>query len=328
MEVWLNCLREEDPGEKWAHAFARTWPRYREWYLADGDGARPSYLECREQFVRHFPELTDHYERLCDLSGGGDLASRFLSMYRPPAFMSGCTQVAFERETGALIRNYDYQPRLFEGVLWCTNWLRPVIAVSDCSWGALDGVNESGLCASLTFGGRKVTGEGFGIPLVIRYLLETCDDVPSALEALERIPVHMAYNILLMDAEGRHATVFVGPDRKLGVVDDNVCSNHQEQVDWPEYAEATATVEREATVRALLEDEATNCESLIAAFLQPPLYNTNYERSFGTLYTAAWYPSERALELIWPTRRVRQSFDDFLEQRLKIRLSPHSEEAR
>ena len=49
--------------------------------------------------------------------------------------------------------------------------------MSDCLWGLLDGVNDAGLAVSLTFGGRRVLGDGFGIPIVIRYLLETCETV-------------------------------------------------------------------------------------------------------------------------------------------------------
>ncbi len=36
------------------------------------------------------------------------------------------------------------------------------------------------LAVALAFGGRKVTGIGFGIPLVIRYVLETCSNVEEA----------------------------------------------------------------------------------------------------------------------------------------------------
>jgi len=38
------------------------------------------------------------------------------------------------------------------------------MGMSDCLWGLLDGVNGDGLCASLTFGGRRIVGVGFGIP--------------------------------------------------------------------------------------------------------------------------------------------------------------------
>ncbi len=63
-----------------------------------------------------------------------------------------------------------------------TKWLKPVIGMSDCTWGLLDGMNADGLSASLAFGGRKISGDGFGIPLVIRYLLETASTVDEAVD--------------------------------------------------------------------------------------------------------------------------------------------------
>ena len=42
-------------------------------------------------------------------------------------------------------------------------------------------MNDAGLAVSLTFGGRRALGTGFGIPLVVRYLLETCATVERGL---------------------------------------------------------------------------------------------------------------------------------------------------
>ena len=61
--------------------------------------------------------------------------------------------------------------------------------MSDCLWGLLDGMNDAGLAVSLTFGGRPVLGDGFGIPLVMRYVLETCEDVAEARRGAGPAPV-------------------------------------------------------------------------------------------------------------------------------------------
>jgi predicted choloylglycine hydrolase len=61
-----------------------------------------------------------------------------------------------------------------EGLIWISRLLdREVIAMGDGLWGVLDGINEDGLAVSLTFGGRRVLGDGFGIPLIMRYVMET-----------------------------------------------------------------------------------------------------------------------------------------------------------
>ncbi|MCC5907561.1 MAG: hypothetical protein JJU13_15215 [Balneolaceae bacterium] len=271
------------------------------------------------------PELVSLYGEVCKLAGGGDLTSRYLSMWNPPAFMSGCTQVAWIKETPALIRNYDHYPKWFEGVMLKSNWLRPVIGISDCNWGLLDGMNSSGLCASLNFGGRNVVGEGFGIPLVIRYLLETCENVEEAVKSLKRIPVHMAYNVMLMDREGNYATLFLGPDRPATLVNKQACTNHQGDIEWPEYAFETQTIERERAVENYLKDKKLDLNSLCEKFLQPPLHQFGKKKSFGTLYSAAWFPETGKVKLFWKGKELNQSFSKFTEKQITVQITNQPE---
>ena len=84
--------------------------------------------------------------------------------------------------------NYDYHPRA-EQVVMSTRFTGPrgYLAPAIADGILLDGMNSDGLAVSLTFGGAKVYGPGFGIPLVIRYLLEVAGTV-SELMALRRDP--------------------------------------------------------------------------------------------------------------------------------------------
>ncbi len=321
MLIKIKCIDEDKPAEKWEKVFNKTWPYYRAWYLQEGFTSRPGYLSCKEALEEYMPELAGLYGNICGLAGGGDVTSRYLSMWNPPAFMSGCTQVAWTGNTPALIRNYDYNPGFFEGVMLKSNWLKPVMGVSDCNWGLLDGMNASGLCASLNFGGRNVVGEGFGIPLVIRYLLETCEDVEDAVKALDRIPVHMAYNVMLMDRNGEHATLFLGPDRKPGLITKPACTNHQEDIEWPEYARQTQTIERERAAEEYLSDEKMDLESICAKFLQPPLHQFDVKKSFGTLYSSAWFPKTGEAKLFWKGKELHQSFEGFVEQKITVHIT-------
>ena len=86
-----------------------------------------------------------------------------------------------------------------------------MLGTGDCLWGLLDGLNEDGLAASLTFGGSREVGTGFGISIVMRYLLETCTTVAEALSVLDRVPVHMAYNVTVLDAAGGRRRRSSGP---------------------------------------------------------------------------------------------------------------------
>jgi predicted choloylglycine hydrolase len=311
-ELEVEALEELQPGNAWRERFEAMWPTYRSWYLAEGDGARPSYVACRKALADHMPELVPTYERLVELAGGGDLAARLLSLYRPPGFIVGCSQGAWTRGEPLLVRNYDYPAERLEGIVHLTQWSeRRVIGMSDCLWGLLDGMNDRGLAVSLTFGGRPDVGDGFAIPLVVRYVLETCDDVAQAREALARIPVHAPQNLTLLDRTGAYVTAYVGPGREPRFVDVAATTNHQGEVEWPEYAAAIRSEERERCVLDLLGDDAVDRERFETAFLEPPLHSTAHERGFGTIYTAAYEPAAGRVRYRWPGVVWQQSFERF-----------------
>jgi len=188
----VKLLNIEQPNECWKRFFHKVWPYYKKWFLVEGHTKREGYLSSRDAFREHMPELYPVYEKLCDLAGGGDIESMFLSMYCPPPYMSGCSQLAWNKNNFSLIRNYDYHPKFFDGRFIKSNWLKPAMGMSDSTWGLLDGINADGLAVSLAFGGKKITGKGFGIPILLRYILDTCTNTEEAMAAIRRVPVHMA----------------------------------------------------------------------------------------------------------------------------------------
>jgi predicted choloylglycine hydrolase len=296
------------------------------WYLGEGEGARTDLAARRAVFSRHMPELVPTYDRLCDLAGNDDVASCFLSMVNPPAYLAGCSQLAWTGAEPALIRNYDFSPSLFEGVVTRTQWVRPVIGVSEGTWGLLDGMNADGLAICLSFGGRKIFGKGFGIPLIVRFLLETCATVSDACDRARSLPVHMAYSITMLDAAKNFATVHLSPDHDAVVTSDAACTNHQPGAEWAEHAVAHHSVERKECLDTLLHDPLQDRTALIGHFLRSPLRNTQYQGTSGTLYTVAYEPLEGAVEMVWPSQRVRLSFDDFEERIIHVDLLPSTEQ--
>ena len=315
----FTSVDEADPGEKWQALFRRFWPAYRSWYLREGDAARPGYLTCRNALRTHMPELERTYDALVELAGGGDLAGRFLSLYRPPPFLTACSQGVWRGEEPALIRNYDYDPTLCEGVTLRSHWNeRGVIAMSDCMWGALDGVNDAGLAASLAFGGRRVVGDGFGMPLILRYVLEVCGSTSEAVEVLRRVPTHMAYNVTVVDRTGAFATLFLSPDRSPIVTRRPLATNHQRRVEWKEYAGATASLERERYLGERLEDRTETLASLTQRFLRAPLYSAQFQKGWGTLYTATYRTGAPSAEFRWPGGSVTQDFQEFRELAVRV----------
>ena len=321
MLISLKCLEENKPGDKWKKRFNKSWPFYKKWFLSEGHTARPGYLTCLEKLEEHMPELVPTYKSLCELAGGSDLAARYLSLYNPPPFMSGCTQVAWNKHPYSLIRNYDYNPKWFEGNLFKTNWLKPVIGMSDCNWGLLDGMNADGLAISLTFGGRKISGEGFGIPLIMRYVLETCSDVTQAVSTLLRLPVHMSYNVTVLDKTGRYNTVYLTPDKGPHVDHEKVATNHQQSIEWLEYEELTATRERKVFLDALVNQDSMTRDQLRERFLAPPLYNKDIQKSFVTLYGIEYDLEELKATVFWPGKTLEQSFESFKDCREFVNIN-------
>jgi predicted choloylglycine hydrolase len=229
-------------------------------------------------------------------------------LWAPPSYFSGCSQGVWTRGDPLLVRNYDYSPGRFEGVVLSKAWTgRRVIGMSDCVWGLLDGVNDAGLAVSLAFGGRRVAGDGFGVPLIVRYLLEVCETVEEARAALARLPYHLAHTLTLVDRSGNVLTAYLSPDRGAIFRPVAAATNHQQQVEWREHARLTEPRERERCIVRLLDDEAVDAERFVSAFLAPPLYRTAYSRGFGTLYTAAYDTRAGRARHLWPGSEWEQS---------------------
>lgn len=306
----LFGIREKQPGPRWQALFTATWPAYRAWYLQDGDDARPDLATARAQLTRHMPELVSTWEAMVALTGDDDVAARLLTLWDAPAFAPGCSQAAQVGGDPIMVRNYDYNPDLFEWVVYSSEFTgRKVIGTSDCLWGLLDGMNDDGLVISLTHGGRQSSAPGFAIPLVVRYLLEVAGTVDAARAALDRLPVAASYNLTMMDATGAVVTAFVSPGNAPEYADSAVATNHRGRVpERPEHARALRSVERQDHLLELLE-KPTEPAVLAAAFLRPPLYNQKYAQGFGTLFTAAYRPRSQQLTYSWPEVSFTRTFD-------------------
>jgi len=311
--LW-RAIKEELPGPKWAGLFHEYWPHYKKWWLKEGVSARPTYTESHKALSAHMPEMVPIYEDLCDLAGGGDLAARFLSFYCPPPYLTGCSQAIWTGKEPVLVRNYDYNPNAFDSLTLQTGWGgRRVIGTSDGLFGLVDGMNDAGLAISLTFGGRRDVGIGFGVPLILRYVLQTCKTAEEAGEVLSRVPTHMSYNVTVIDKKRKYLTAMLAPDRPAILTHAAVATNHQETVEWISHARITATVERERYLLQRITLHRDPEEKFIGAFLRPPLYSTAFSMGFGTLYTAVYRPRLGQMEVRWPDVNWKHSFDDFQE---------------
>ncbi|MFL4468751.1 C45 family autoproteolytic acyltransferase/hydrolase [Tateyamaria armeniaca] len=325
MSLTFRALSEDEPGPIWSGLFADYWPAYSKWWSREGLSGRPTYTECRRALATHMPEMLGLYDALCDQAGGGDMEARFLSFYCPPRYLAGCSQAVWPGDQPLIVRNYDYDPDAFDAIVLKTKWMgRGVMGTSDGLFGLVDGINDAGLALSLTFGGRREVGIGFGVPLILRYILQTCTTVPEAEAVLKRMPCHMSYNVTVLDTKRRFLTAYLAPDRPAIITHSPVATNHQERVEWSSHARFTATVERERYLLQRLTLHPESQERFIGAFLKPPLYSTAFSSGFGTLYTAAYRPRDRSMELHWPGKTWIKSFDSFENDAVRLALPGRS----
>jgi len=312
MEITFRTLSETNPGQAWKDVFDTGWTGWKSWLRARQTADAPTLAQSERALRRHMPEFAPVWESLVKTAGADEEAARFLTFWSPPRYLGQCAQAVSSGPTPVLVRNYDLDPRLNEATLLKSEWSeRPVIGMVEGLAGLADGINADGLAVSLAYGGRKVVGEGFGIPLVIRYLLETCSDVAEAEEVLRRLPHHMSYNLTLLDRSGQHKTVMLAPDREIIVNEARFATNHQVKVEDEQHAAFCNTLGRADHLRDFLAD-APSGDKLLEAFQDDPLYNTQFEDGFGTVYTAAYTPDTGSVSLVWPDQPTwKHSFDDF-----------------
>ena len=319
----FSAVKNDTDNLKWRSLFNAYWPAYKQWYESKKQGNINSQelAIARKALKSTMPEIVPIYDGLCEFANDDPAAMQFLSLYQPPAYLINCSQAVFFDEQPILIRNYDLSPALSENTIFFSQWQgRKVMTTNECLWGADDGINDAGLAISLTFGGRKEVGTGFGIPLILRYVLQTCENVKQAIVQLKRIPSHMAYNVTVVDQSGDFATVMMIPDEAAIVTRQGVATNHQQKIFWPQQAGFSKTLERKRHLESVLKSSDLTEDKLVNEFHRSPLYSTNYEQNFGTVYTAVYKPLSGSMSYHWPNQQWQHSFEVFNEGKKSIVL--------
>ena len=308
MTLTFDAVDEKTAGAKWHQRWQRSWSAYEAWFIARGGDAGPDRAACLTALQSHMPEIVPVYQQLVAIAGGSDRAARFLSTWCPPRYLGGCSLAAMSDDTDVrLLRNYDLSPDLNEGLLLRTEWSgRAVMGMVEFLWGLSDGINYAGLSVALAYGGRSETEEGFGVTTILRYVLEVCDTVEEALAVLQRVPSHMAYNIVLADASGATASVELLPGGGARRMPNAIATNHQSGPELPDRAPFTRTYERHQH----FTDNNRGVRDLHLAFGEAPLLQDRYAEGFGTLFTAEYDPKALTMRLIWPDQAWSSQADN------------------
>jgi predicted choloylglycine hydrolase len=320
----FSSQKEDFIGQKLALMYEKYRPAYHRWF-----SRAPEIISAklgREKLQQHMPEIVPSYDNLCHALRANEQTCSFLSLYNPPIFRAGCSQACKTAGTIELVRNYDFPATLCDRTLLQSNWNgTKVIAMTDCLWGVLDGMNEHGLAVSLAYGGRNKHGNGFAITLVLRYILEFCHNTMDAVNVLKRVPVHMAYNITLVDRSGVTKTIMLCPEEEVQVTPLTFATNHQNNAVIEDIDAIADSYSRQQFLSTRLADPNQQSSSLVELFLQPPLLRKSIEwQGWGTIYTARYLPSAGLVELHWPNGQVlKQSFDFFVEKEITVTSSAY-----
>ncbi len=302
LEREFQTMFEDRPGAAWSRVVDSCWPGWRAWFEARGGGS-VRRDQSQSAVRRYMPELAPMLDTLAESLPNDPLFRRFLLFWCPPMYLVSCSQAASVDDDGPyLIRNYDLDPALNDAILLRSAWRgKSVLGMVEGLVGISDGINENGLAVSLSFGGRVQGGRGFGIPLIIRYLLEICTDTQDALEALRHVPSHMSYNVTITDKYGKAVTAYVAPDRPVVVSENPFATNHQIGVEWAQHGRMSATTERFEILAQHFSTVKPSAQQLSQQFRAPPFFTKNYRSGYGTVFTTLYRPRACTAAISWET---------------------------
>ena len=318
------AMAETAPGPAWESLLREHWPGWRDWFVAREGSTAAGPGEANRALRKHMPEMIALIDRLASHLPDDPALHEFLTFWCPPRYLVSCSQAASHDANGPfLMRNYDLDPELNEATLLWSKWRgKAVMGMVEGLAGMSDGINENGLSVSLSFGGRVISGRGFGIPLLVRYVLETCTDVQDGVEALRALPCHMSYNVTLTDKWGNAATVFLAPDRPPMVHPVPWATNHQLGVESPRHGRMSATIERAQILHRMFTETRPDEGTLKTAFLAPPFFSRNYRIGYGTVFSACYRPTEGSVRLIWGDGQSHDwQIDQFNPTRIDVEYS-------
>ncbi|MBL6597916.1 MAG: hypothetical protein ISP41_03425 [Alphaproteobacteria bacterium] len=321
-DVTFTAYDEDRPGEKWRTHFEGCRERWATWAASTQTSDRPSHEACRRAIGEYMPELLETHDQMVALCDDDPVIGQHISYWGGPPLISGCSVLALPGPPVTLLRSYDFTETFFDALIGRTRWTgKRVLAMREGAGGCLDGVNEDGLAAALTFGGDFAHAVGFAIPMLVRYVLETCHDVEQAIAALTRLPSAGVQNIIVQDRSGASAVVYLRPDGPAAVVRETMVTNHQETVPSDE-DDHSDSVSRKACL-ATLRDHAP--EEAAQAFMAPPLHHSAFSQWFGTLYTARYAPETGTALYSWKDGAWEQSIDGFEEGQRTVRFIDESD---
>ena len=170
-------------------------------------------LSCLPIYEKYYPEITEEIQGLadgqrCDVR---ILQTVLFSMYAmPPACSCSCFAFASEKEI-LLGRNSDFLTdfeKLNMNVIYRRTGSTYSFTGNTTAFVEMeDGISEKGLAVGLTSVYPRQCKPGFNAGLLLRYMLEKCQDVSEPVSCLYQLPIASAQTFTLADTTGKTALV-------------------------------------------------------------------------------------------------------------------------
>ncbi|MBS4196824.1 C45 family autoproteolytic acyltransferase/hydolase [Lederbergia citri] len=253
--------------------------------------------EIKEALNVYCPPLFEELQGIID--GSGHLEAdvlRMLAGYDMPQLSElGCTSFI---TSDFYVRNYDFSPKVYDSLFIKNN---TIYGNTQFLVGRLDGMNHNGLVVGLHFVNNEFYQKGFLCSTIVRIVLEMCKDVEEAIQLLKKLPHAACYNYSLLDRKGNFAVAEASPGEIHILTRPNelACVNKFQTEKMGAYNRKWTGSSEDRL--AVLENVNTSrtAEELHDWFSQTdsPLFYTDYDQFFGTLYTVSYIPNESKIYL-------------------------------
>lgn len=246
---------------------------------------------------------------------------------------SNCSHLALLPSTtsdGHIYVGRSYEWSLQDDFRLCTTRIKGKAAhlgFSLLQFGRIDGINEHGLCVTMSAGCPQVqpTEEGCRFWAVVRTVLERCQSVPEALELVQSIPISFHLNLLLTDKHGEAALIEMFSSKRAIK---RINSHTKEQTIWstnhytlPEMipydqGRMWMSVARYRKMASFLKNPASKItkeqlRQLLTRPIPDGLSCHYYQDNFGTLWSMIFDLTTNTVEVCFGSPRLNgwHSFD-------------------
>ncbi len=278
-------------------------------------------------FDKYCPGINDEIKGMAE--GLGVNTEELLYYFSSYRSKGGCGQMVLLPKITSnghvyLARNYEYWPQESDLCLITTRVEGKAshMGFSELGIGRNDGINEHGLCISMSNAapGQTSNNEGVEFWFIIRAVLDLCTSVDEAIELIKDIPTSTYTNFIVADKNANSALIEVASSKKsierINAFDAKqyLCAtNHFSTKEMLKYDNARYwdSVARYMAMELRINNEIPYVDKNIIKAIQSDLIPLgtcchNYSSRFGTLWSVIYDVTEINMEVCFGSPKVNE----------------------